>query len=331
MGKNNKNKVQESDLVLPPHSSQSSTPIIDTHTHLVSTFSAYQAKFKGGKHTTVHEFVRRVYDAEAGEIVEAIIDVWCEAPVQKKIWKEIADSALTEEQRKREWGGIEYWFVMGAHEAKVYTDEVEADILEAMAHPRCVGWGEMGLDYHYDNSPREIQQAVFRRQLRQAVRLGKPLTIHTREAEEDTEMILKEEVPQDHRIHIHCYTDSPELAQRLLDHFPNLYVGITGVITYSTNLNTAALVRQLTSQDPNPRLILETDAPYMIPSNLYGSLKGVKGRLPLSHTAMIPWTAEFVAGVANGVGVDGKEEGTEWDTDRVLKLCRENAKKMYGV
>lgn len=69
-----------------------------------------------------------------------------------------------------------------------------------MAHPRCVGWGEMGLDYHYDNSPREIQQAVFRRQLRQAVRLGKPLTIHTREAEEDTEMILKEEVPQDHRV-----------------------------------------------------------------------------------------------------------------------------------
>lgn len=133
MGKNNKNKVQESDLVLPPHSSQSSTPIFDTHTHLVSTFSAYQAKFKGGKHTTVHEFVRRVYDAEAGEIVEdhgeadanglipterskveAIIDVWCEAPVQKKIWKEIADSALREEQRKREWGGIEYWFVMGA-------------------------------------------------------------------------------------------------------------------------------------------------------------------------------------------------------------------------
>lgn len=72
--------------------------------------------------------------------------------------------------------------------------------LEAMAHPRCVGWGEMGLDYHYDNSPREIQQAVFRRQLRQAVRLGKPLTIHTREAEEDTEKILKEEVPSDHRV-----------------------------------------------------------------------------------------------------------------------------------
>lgn len=114
-----------------------------------------------------------------------------------------------------------------------------------MAHPRCVGWGEMGLDYHYDNSPRDIQQAVFSRQLKQAIRLRKPLTIHTREADHDTERILKEEVPKDHpvwplvssllttfwypaQIHIHCFTDSPGFASRLLDHFSNLYIGITG-------------------------------------------------------------------------------------------------------
>jgi Tat protein secretion system quality control protein TatD with DNase activity len=72
--------------------------------------------------------------------------------------------------------------------------------LEAMAHPRCVGWGEIGLDYHYDNSPRNVQQAVFTRQLKRAVELGKPLTIHTREAEEDTERILKSEVPSDHKV-----------------------------------------------------------------------------------------------------------------------------------
>ena len=69
-----------------------------------------------------------------------------------------------------------------------------------MAHPRCVGWGEIGLDYHYDNSPRDIQQRVFIRQLRQAIRLAKPLTIHTREADDDTLRILKEEVPKDHRV-----------------------------------------------------------------------------------------------------------------------------------
>lgn len=69
-----------------------------------------------------------------------------------------------------------------------------------MSHPRCVGWGEIGLDYHYDNSPREIQKNVLARQIRQAVKLGKPLTIHTREAEEDTERILKQEVPKEHKV-----------------------------------------------------------------------------------------------------------------------------------
>lgn len=69
-----------------------------------------------------------------------------------------------------------------------------------MSHSRCVGWGEMGLDYHYDNSPRDIQQDVFSRQLRHAVRLGKSLTIHTREAEEDTEKIMKDIVPREHKV-----------------------------------------------------------------------------------------------------------------------------------
>src|ERR1700721_1327323 len=79
-----------------------------------------------------------------------------------------------------------------------------------MAHPRCVGWGEIGLDYHYDNSPRDVQQAVFIRQLKQAVKLGKPLTIHTREAEEDTERILKQEVPAEHKVY------SPLFARDIL-------------------------------------------------------------------------------------------------------------------
>ena len=78
-----------------------------------------------------------------------------------------------------------------------------------MAHPRCVGWGEIGLDYHYDNSPRDIQQRVFIRQLRQAVKLAKPLTIHTREAEEDTLRILKEEVPKDYRVSHSILLPSP--------------------------------------------------------------------------------------------------------------------------
>jgi len=114
-----------------------------------------------------------------------------------------------------------------------------------MLHPRCVGWGEIGLDYKNNSIKPEIQHLVFAQQLRHAVKLGKPITIHTREAEEDTERILKAEVPIEHpvrclyfesaslrlfysQIHVHCYTDGPELALRLLEHFPNLYFGITG-------------------------------------------------------------------------------------------------------
>jgi len=270
--------------------------------------------------------------------VEAIVDVWCDVPsVQRDgLWKEFADSATSEEARRRDWGGLEYYFVMGIHphNSKDYTDAVEETIIDAMAHPRCVGLGEIGLDYHYEHSPPAVQKSVLRRQLRLAIRLGKPLTIHTREADQDMEAILKEEVPKDWKIHVHCFTDTPEFAQRLLDHFPNLYIGITGVITYSTNHNTAAVIRNMCSMmsDNNTsnnrlRILLETDAPYMVPANIYTSLPHVKGRFAFSHSGMILWTAQFIADCAN-VNAQGEDR---WDADRVMREARDNAKDMYGV
>jgi TatD DNase family protein len=330
MGKLKTTILSEDFLLLPSHSTASNAPIVDTHTHLASTFAAYRSRYKTGRYEDVFEFIRGLY---SGKNIQAIIDVWCEAPVQR-MWKEFADSALTKEDREVRWGGIEYWFVMGVHphEAKHYNDKVENDIVEAMAHPRCVGWGEMGLDYHYDNSPRDLQRQVFIRQLKQAVRLRKPLTIHTREADDDTEKILKEHVPNDHKIHVHCFTDSPAFAQRLLSHFPNLYIGITGVISYTSNTATSIVVQQLAAQTSSSidgvsstsrsRILLETDAPYMVPSNVYDSLHVPKGsKLPLCHSAMIPWTAEHVANVT----------GSDWDTEKVMKVARENARAVYGV
>ncbi|EPS95401.1 hypothetical protein FOMPIDRAFT_1038523 [Fomitopsis schrenkii] len=330
MGKNKKSIApDEQHLHLERPPGQISASIADTHTHLHSTFSTYRSKYPAGQYTTVFDFVRGIY---AGRDVDALVDVWCEAPVLKTQWRELADSAILEEDRKGKWAGTEYWFVMGTHEAEHYSDEVEADILEAMSHPRCVGWGEIGLDYHYENSPRDRQQEVFARQLRHAVGLGKPLTIHTRESEEDTERILKEVVPKDHKIHVHCYTDSPEWAARMLDHFPNLYIGITGVITYSSNLNTANVIRNFaTTPSSHLRILLETDAPFMVPSNVYETaLKGVK-RLPLSHSGMIPWTAEFVANIANEARQALGAEGEVWDADKVMRIARENARTVYGI
>ncbi|KAF7340112.1 hypothetical protein MVEN_01929600 [Mycena venus] len=309
------------------------SPIVDTHTHLALTFQSYRRNYPAGRFETAQEFVRALY-APAG--VEAMVDVWMEAPVLR-IWREFADSALTAEQRRDIWGGVEYWFVMGVHphNAKFYTDAVEADIIGAMSHPRCVGWGEMGLDYHYDTSPRPVQRAVFERQLRCAVRLNKPLTIHSREADDDTERILKNLVPRDHKIHVHCFTNDPAFAQRLLDWFPNLFIGITGVITFSSNKDTSTTVRNMfkpSIAEPRLRIVLETDAPYMVPSTVYSApslttpeAKGKK--LALSHCGVLPWTADFIAGLLP----QGNEENERWDTARVLSLARENARAMYGV
>lgn len=117
MGKNKKSSTPgEQHLLLPQHPHRSApdvwTPIVDTHTHLLSTFSLYRSKYKTGKYATIYDFVREVY---RGHSVDAIVDVYCEAP-EHETWKEVADSALTVEDRKDKWGGLEYWFVMGTRD-----------------------------------------------------------------------------------------------------------------------------------------------------------------------------------------------------------------------
>jgi len=115
MGKNNKKSKNivppEIFLRLPPLTDRSlaAQPIIDTHTHLVSTFSTYRSKYRDGTIYTIHDFVHEMYH---NRNVRAIVDVWCDAPVLQT-WRELADSALTTEDRASKWGGIDYWFVMG--------------------------------------------------------------------------------------------------------------------------------------------------------------------------------------------------------------------------
>ena len=92
-------------LPTPP----SNLTIVDTHTHVAPTFEFYRRRYKQGKHQTVYDFVRAMYE---GRNVESIVDVWCDAPVDKQ-WKEFADSSLNPEDGKILWG-LEYWFVMGA-------------------------------------------------------------------------------------------------------------------------------------------------------------------------------------------------------------------------
>lgn len=104
MAKKKSSTPGEENLLLP--APPSTLPIVDTHTHVASTYEHYRGRYKAGKYTDVYEFVRAMYE---GRGVGAVVDVWCEAPVRKH-WKEFADSA----SEKEKWGGMEYFFVMGA-------------------------------------------------------------------------------------------------------------------------------------------------------------------------------------------------------------------------
>lgn len=108
MGKKSKTPA-EAYLLLPKHKT-AGVAIVDTHTHLLSTFTAYREKYPAGKYDTIYDFVAGLY---TGLNVEAIVDVWCEAPVMKE-YLELADSAHNADER---WGGVGYWFVMGEHYA----------------------------------------------------------------------------------------------------------------------------------------------------------------------------------------------------------------------
>lgn len=87
---------------------QSLSPVVDTHTHLAHTFEMYREKYKAGKHANVYDFVQAMYQ---NHNIEALVDIWCDAPV-RKVWKEFADAAVDEQEKK--WGNIQYWFALGA-------------------------------------------------------------------------------------------------------------------------------------------------------------------------------------------------------------------------
>ncbi len=96
-------------------------------------------------------------------------------------------------------------FGLHPHNAKEWNEAIQAKLEQAMSHPRVVAWGECGLDYYYENSPRDVQKKVFAIQMGLAVKHGKPLVVHSRDAEEDTLELMMKHLPQDWKIHLHWY------------------------------------------------------------------------------------------------------------------------------
>jgi TatD DNase family protein len=147
------------------------------------------------------------------------------------------------------------------HNAADEPDVTVADLVRHARHPKVDGIGEAGLDYHYDNSPRDVQADSFRVHIRAAQETGLPLVIHSRDAEHDTAGILEEEAARGgaFRPLLHCFSSAHELAERGMA--IGAYVSFSGIITF----NTAQALRDSARRIPLDRLLVETDAPYLTP------------------------------------------------------------------
>jgi TatD DNase family protein len=146
------------------------------------------------------------------------------------------------------------------HHAHEELDITTDDLIARTNHPKVVALGEAGLDYHYDNSPRDAQAQGFRTHIAAARATQLPLVIHTREADDDTARILEDEMGKGpFPAVLHCYTGGPHLARRALA--LGCHIGFTGIVTFK---NSAAL-REIASMVPVDRFLVETDAPYLAP------------------------------------------------------------------
>ena len=170
------------------------------------------------------------------------------------------------------------------HDGVKYNTEVGEFLRKNAAHPRVVAIGEIGLDYHYDQSPRIEQMQAFREQMQIAAEVGLPVEIHTRDAEDDTIKVLAEYKDRVNGI-IHCFTGTDSLARQALDLGYN--ISISGVVTFK---NAQSLRDTVKNTIPLDRLHVETDAPFLAPVPMRGRS---------NTSAYVVHTAQVVAELKN--------------------------------
>lgn len=169
------------------------------------------------------------------------------------------------------------------HEAGNEPEATADRLIDLARHPKVVGFGETGLDYFYEHSPRAAQQESFRAHIAAARQAGLPVIIHTRDAEDDTMAILAEEHAKGpfHGV-VHCFSSSAQLAEKAVD--LGLYISLSGIVTFKK----AEALRETVQGVPVDHLLVETDAPYLAP---------VPKRGKRNEPAFTVHTAEVVAGL----------------------------------
>ncbi|XP_063102609.1 putative deoxyribonuclease TATDN2 [Cavia porcellus] len=265
---------------------------IDSHCHLDMTYT--KLSFQG----TFAKF-RKIYKSFPKEFQGCITDFCDPRTLKHGLWEALLKEDLV-------WGA----FGCHPHFARYYNDYQERNILRALQHPKAVAFGEIGLDYsHKCSTPIPEQFRVFEKQLKLAVSLKLPLLIHCRDADEDLLVIMKKLVPPDYKIHRHCFTGSYPVIEPLLQHFPNLSVGFTAVITYSSAWQARDAVKQI----PLDRILVETDAPYFLPHQVPRSL------CQYSHPGLALYTVREIARIK------------DQPLSHVLTTLHDNTSRLYNI
>jgi len=176
------------------------------------------------------------------------------------------------------------------HDAKLFDHSAEKRLVDLVKQSRrVIAWGEIGLDYHYDHSPRDVQRDVFHRQLRIAGSLNLPVVIHSREANDDTINILRDELTGHARAGVlHCFGGSLQMAREAID--LGFFISFAGNLTFKKADDFRDIARQL----PMDQLLIETDCPYLTPVPFRGKR---------NEPARVVETAKYLADL-RGVGLE---------------------------
>ena len=188
-------------------------------------------------------------------------------------------------------------------EAKTYTPEIEAKMVDMASSPKVKAIGEIGLDYYCDKSFNELQQEIFAKQIRLANKLGLPIVVHDREAHKDTFDILKSE-NKGSDVLFHCFSGSVEFMRECVKE--GWYIAIGGVVTFKN----AVKMKEVAKAVPLEKLVLETDSPYLTPVPFRGKQ---------NKPAFVRYVAEEIANLR------------EMPLDELIDITTENAERLFKI
>jgi TatD DNase family protein len=256
--------------------------LIDTHTHLDD------ARYDADRDAMIQRA------RQAG--VAAFVTIGCDLTTSR--------SAVTLADRHAD---IYASIGVHPHEVKHIRDDWYDELRRLAQHAKVVAYGEIGLDYHYNHSPPKDQRERFREQIQLARDLHLPVVIHTREAQEDTISILKEEKASEVGGVFHCFSGDAWLAKDALD--LGFYLSFSGILTF----NNATMLREIAKQTPLDRVLIETDCPYLTP---------VPHRGKRNEPAFVSHVARQLAEIHPDLSLEQIEEATTENAKRLFTRLR---------